>query len=225
VVEGRLSERSVRNLEPRADAALRFLVLRHGRSVANERGLIVSSFAHAGQAYGLTTLGRDQVTMSVTDAEGRGELSKPLALVSSPLLRARESAEVAGDILGASLVADDRLIERDFGDFEMGPDGAYERIWAADRRDPTHTRWGVESVTRVLRRAGAVVEEWARGGHTGTVLLCTHGDVASALLCASLGVALGRHREVGALETGAIEMLPAVELVLNAWAALPIESR
>ena len=39
----------------------------------------------------------------------------------------------------------------------------------------------------------------------GSALLVTHGDVASTLICASLGEPLRRHREVGGLATGQLE--------------------
>jgi probable phosphoglycerate mutase len=89
----------------------------------------------------------------------------------------------------------------------LGPDDAYERVWAEDRVNASHQSWGVESVSQVFRRARPVVEELARDVHAATVIVCTHGDVASALLCSSLGVPLEHHREVGALETGTLREL------------------
>ena len=159
---------------------------------------------NAGDAFGLTVLGRTQVRRSVTQALATGMLESPVLLVSSPLLRARESADIAAELLGVSPTIDARLSERGFGDFELEPDDRYERVWAADRRDATHRSWGVESVADVVGRAGPVVDEAALDEHAATVILSTHGDVASALLCSSLGVPLEQHREVGALETGTL---------------------
>jgi broad specificity phosphatase PhoE len=62
-------------------------------------------------------------------------------------------------------------------------------------------------VADVLLRAGPVVDELTSDGCIGTVILCTHGDVASTLLCASLDVPLEQHREVGALHTGVLHPL------------------
>jgi probable phosphoglycerate mutase len=202
----------------------RLFVLRHGRSLANEQGLIASRVEHAGDAYGLTPLGRDQVRRSVARAKSRRSLTSPLLLVSSPLLRARDSAEVAAEVLGVSPSVDERLRERDFGDLELGPDRAYARVWEADLGDPTHRRWAVESLTDVLRRAGAVVEELSRDPRVATVVLCTHGDVASTLLCASRGAPLGRHREVGALRTGALRRLRSVAPILQVLRCLRLSS-
>ncbi len=194
----------------------RIFLLRHGRSVANEEGRIASRLASAGEAYGLTPLGREQVRRSVRQAVADGVLEPPLLLVFSPLLRARESAEVAGGELGTSGVEDERLRERDFGELDLGPDTGYSEIWEMDRRDPTHGERGVESVADVLRRAGGLVEDVAGRRDIRTVVLCTHGDVASTLLCASSGSALNHHREVGGLGTGELRELPSVEGVLTA---------
>ena len=194
-------------------------LLRHGRSLANEKGLIVSHPSHATDAYGLTPVGREQVALSVAQAGAEGSLPPPVVIVSSPLLRARESAEVAAELLGARMSVDARLTERDFGELELGTDGLYGQVWEADSADPTHRRWGVESVADVLRRAGAVVEGLSREEPGATVVLCTHGDVASALLCASKRASLGLHRQVGALETGSLRRVPVVEPILEALRA------
>ncbi len=198
----------------------RVLVLRHGRSVANEEGVIASQPANAGEAYGLTPLGRAQVRRSVVRAVARGALAPPLWLVTSPLLRARESAAVAAQVLGVTPSVDARLTERDFGELELGPDARYGDVWAEDRSDPGHHRWGVESVAEVLARAGALVQELMHDGHAATLVLCTHGDVASTLLCAGRGAPLDRHREVGAVPTGGLRALRSADALLDAWRAL-----
>lgn len=186
---------------------MRLFLLRHGRSLANEQRRIASTPANAREAFGLVPIGRNQVLRSLKDAQEAGLLEPPVSLLSSPLLRARESIAVAEARFGASSRVDPRLSERDFGEFELKPDDHYEQVWARDRIDPTHRSWGVESVVDVLGRASAVADEYAGPGGSGTVILCTHGDVASILLCAALGAPLEQHREVGGLETGELREL------------------
>jgi broad specificity phosphatase PhoE len=193
----------------------RLFVLRHGHSVANERGLIASTVESAGEAFGLTELGREQISHALTRAHESGQLEPPVTIISSPLLRARESADIAATMLNESVKVDDRLVERGFGDFELESEERYEAVWQVDVRDPTHGTWGVESVVDVLARVRALVEEVmedvgdksVNGSPGGTVLLVTHGDVASTLICASMGSTLDRHREVGALHTGDLREL------------------
>ena len=177
----------------------RLYLLRHGRSEANELGLIASSVEHAGGAFGLSPEGRLQVRASIEAV--RAGLLEPVCVISSPLLRARETAEIAAGLCGADVRVDERLIERDFGELELESDDRYDSVWEIDRRDPTHRTWGVESVTDVLARLEPLIGE-LQSEALGSALLVTHGDVASTLVCASLGEPLHRHREVGGLATG-----------------------
>jgi probable phosphoglycerate mutase len=190
-----------------ADVVSRLYLLRHGQSVANVQRLIVSSPAAATESYGLTTTGREQVLRSVTEARASGVLSGRVHLLSSPLLRARESASIAGELLGVDVRVDPRLAERGFGELELKSDDRYEQVWAADREDPLHVRWGVESTSAILTRVAALLRDLQRVDADGVFLLCTHGDVASVSLCAARGVALSQHREVGAMATGEIKRL------------------
>ncbi len=197
-----------------------FCLLRHGQSEANVQKLIASSLAAAGAAFGLTGVGRAQVRDSVRAARDAGLLSGPWHIVSSPLLRARESASIAAEVLGTEVRIDARLAERGFGEFELGPDDHYERVWSSDRADPSHETWGVESTTSILRRARTLLRELHDEGKAGTFVLCTHGDVASVLLCADQRLALSQHRDVGALANGEIRRLSP-----DALAALSVHER
>lgn len=193
-------------------SSARHLLLRHGQSEANVRGLIASSFAAARESLGLTPTGREQVRRHVSEARAAGTWPQDarLYIVSSPLLRARESAAIAAEVLGVGVRVDDRLRERGFGELELTSDANYEQVWSADRLDPTHEQWGVESAASILRRVTELLTELESSDASGTFVLCTHGDVASVLLCASSGVALSQHREVGALGNGELRVVRSV---------------
>jgi broad specificity phosphatase PhoE len=188
----------------------RHLLLRHGESHANVRGLIASDPANAANAFGLTASGSEQIRRAVAEARAAGLLDASCRVVSSPLLRARESAAIVAESLGSGVRVDARLTERGFGALELTSDRNYDQVWAADREDPAHEGWGVESVTAILRRATALLRDLEAGEPAGTFVLCTHGDVASVLLCAARGHPLGRHREVGALGNGGIGVIGGV---------------
>lgn len=180
----------------------RFFLLRHGRSQANEAGLIVSDPGRGVQAYGLTAQGQAQVEQSVKAAQKAGLTDSALAIVSSPFLRAQETACIAARILAVpSIQTDDRLRERACGQLEMAQEETYERVWAQDRVDPEHRQMGVESVAEVWARSAALVRELDRGATDTTFVLVTHGDVASALLCGAARKDLRRHRDLYALQT------------------------
>lgn len=185
----------------------RLFLLRHGQSTANVQRLIVSHPSSAASAYGLTPTGMDQVRQSVTEARAAGIFQGRVHLLTSPLLRARDSAAIAGDILGTEARVEPRLIERGFGELELTPDDNYEQVWSADREDPAHRRWGVESTASILARVSELMGELTRMDVDGTFILCTHGDVASVTLCAAQGVALSQHRDVGAMANGEIRVV------------------
>jgi glucosyl-3-phosphoglycerate phosphatase len=184
-----------------------FFLLRHGQSEANVKGLIASSPAAAATAFGLTDKGRAQVHASLTSALATNILPQTCHVISSPLRRARESAEIAAEILGTVVRIDSRLAERGFGEFELLSDDHYERVWSEDRSDPTHEKWGVESASAILSRVSTLIQELQQADGSGAYVLCTHGDVASVLLCAASGVALTRHRDVGAMANGEVRSL------------------
>ena len=182
----------------------RYFLLRHGQSYANQQGLIVSIPAHAVGQYGLTFKGQREVEAHVARAKKEGKFSAPSLIVSSPFLRARQSAEIASRILNATIQVDERLRERSFGDFELTTDTNYQAVWTKDQQNPLHTEWGVESLAAVLYRTTSLVEELEQQVSDHSVFLCTHGDVASILVCGFLNAELSGHRELGAMGTGEV---------------------
>lgn len=183
-------------------SANRYVVLRHGHSQANDMGLVVSDLQRGKTAFGLTERGRAQVCTSVRTARDAGHLGRDVVVVSSPFLRAVETARLAVDLLSVhGFTQDERLRERFFGTFELGNDRVYPEVWEEDRHDPGHTKWQVESVAAVAARLHALRVDLDSRHHGDTLLLVGHGDVASILLCQAMGEDLRRHREVGALGT------------------------
>ena len=189
------------------------LVRRHCQSVANTDGIIASSLVNARESFGLTPIGREQVRQSVAKGLASGLLSPNTRVVSSPLLRARESAGLVAEALGATVRVDERLIERGFGSLELASDAHYGQVWRADRQDPSHREWGVENLVSILERVTALLREPDGVARDEAVVLCTHGDVASVLLCAAMGRPLSEHRDRGAMDNGelrALAVTPAV---------------
>ena len=150
---------------------------------------------------GLHATGREQASAAgeaFRDIVG----DRPVAILSSDFSRTFDTAKIVANAVDADVEAEPALRERDFGDFELGPNTAYEAVWEQDAIDATHTAWGVEAATAVLSRAaGAVrrVEETAREGHA--VLLVSHGDCLQILQTAFAGVDVAAHRSLPHLET------------------------
>jgi len=93
-----------------------YWVMRHGESETQLRGVI----DYGQKKYHLTTIGRSQVAVSVKKLKielGRRRKKVDL-IISSDVLRAKESAKIAASVLGAKkIVFDKRLHEMNFGIF------------------------------------------------------------------------------------------------------------
>lgn len=107
-------------------------------------------------------------------------------LVSSDLLRARETAEIVAAAIGLSLVCDARLRERHLGEWSGLTTAQVQARWPADfervqARDPLVRPGGGESIRDVALRARGFFEELARAGASGRIGVVAHGGVIRAL--------------------------------------------
>ena len=176
-------------------------VLRHGRSLANEAGLIVSDPVQGGSGYGLSERGAEQVRESVTAFRAGGDFRPGGRIYTSPFLRARETAEIAASVLQWPVEPPvDCLRERFFGQWDGTADRGYQAVWDRDALDPGHRQGGAESVLDVWARLSPFLEGLAGVGTP--VLLVTHGDVASVLVCGIHGRNFKEHRRGRTLGTG-----------------------
>jgi broad specificity phosphatase PhoE len=112
----------------------------------------------------------------------------PAALWTSPLLRARETAEIAGAALGLEPRADARLAESHRGRWEgrVTTDIAREEpeLWAAWRRGGAGFRFpGGESLAEHQERALAALDD-IRGGPLPALVVC-HGGTIRAIAAAA----------------------------------------
>ena len=186
--------------------ANRYFVMRHGHSLANELGIIVSHPENGCAGYGLSELGRSQVQQSLQRVSG---LDMQTLIISSDFQRARESAGIAHSMLGCAqqVSLEARLRERDFGEFELLSDSSYTEIWRADVIDPDNRWRGVESVNQVTRRVTSVIVELEHRFTGLSVLLVSHGDALQILQTAFARQAASSHRELDHLHTAEIRQL------------------
>ena len=189
----------------RAELQNRYFVLRHGQSEANQQGLIASSPQVARSEFGLTNCGREQVVGSID--QRRHDLGDIQRIYTSDFRRARETAEIAGELLGAPVEEATSLRERGFGEWDRQSDENYQTVWAADAEDSSHQRWGVESVTAVASRMCQFVSD-VDALHAGrTILIVSHGDPLQILITALRGQDLRSHRQLDALATAELRRL------------------
>ncbi|EWG98119.1 histidine phosphatase family protein [Halomonas sp. BC04] len=181
----------------------RYLLMRHGHSQANARGLIISTPERGLTAFGLSPQGVSQLDALLAD----WHWPTPTQILHSDFLRTTETAARVASHFALPLQREPRLRERHFGDLEGLADDRYPHIWALDARSAEHVEHGVESVASVAGRMQAVIEALEHTLSGETVLLVSHGDPLQILLTALEGQPLSRHRDREPLAPASLTVL------------------
>ncbi|MDQ4104386.1 MAG: histidine phosphatase family protein [Actinomycetota bacterium] len=156
------------------------ILVRHGQVAANAHGLL---------------LGRADPPLTETGYRQARALAKALPplirVVSSPLLRARQTAAVLADARNdcVDLEVDWRWIEMDYGDLDGQPATALpDETWRTWWRDPHFVPAGGESVAAVGLRVREACSELAGDAACGDVVVVSHVSPIKAALAWALGV-------------------------------------
>jgi broad specificity phosphatase PhoE len=150
-----------------------FLV-RHGQTDANARGLLLGRLDAT-----LNDTGRRQAA-----AVARA-LPRPDRVISSPLRRARQTAEA----FDTAVEVDERWIELDYGELDGLPLSTLdEEGWRAWRADVAYTPAGGESLAALGRRVRAACDDVATDAATGDVVVVSHVSPIKAAIGWALGV-------------------------------------
>lgn len=174
------------------------ILLRHGRSTSNT----AHTLAGRSEGVDLDERGAEQAAGLVARI---GELPVT-AIVHSPLLRCERTVAPLAAALALQPVADDRLIEVDYGSWTGRAIGELvkEPLWAVVQQQPSAAVFPEgEGLAQVQARAVAAVRERDRAlaeEHGADVLwvACTHGDVIKAVLADALGVHLDGFQRITA---------------------------
>lgn len=194
------------HLEPLKQLKNQYFALRHGESIANQKGLIVSSPANGVKNYGLSEEGRKQITNSVT---ANAKINSKTKIISSDFLRAHESARIAHQILGpdSNIQISEYLRERFFGDYELKDNTFYQNVWDDDQQDSSNTANKVESADAVLERTTSLISSLETSFEGEMFLLVSHGDALQILQTAFSKTATSAHRSLPHLDTAEIREL------------------
>lgn len=176
----------------------RLYLVRHGRTVLNAAGALRGRLDPP-----LDDVGRreaEHVAAFVAGSPG-----PVVAVVSSPLRRATETAGAIAARVGRAVDVDPDLVDRDYGE------------WAGRSREEVAARWGsldaapgVEDLARVQARARRALDAaGARGGDQTAVVVVAH-DVVNRVLLADLDPSLGPP-EALRQPTGCCNVLECVE--------------
>ncbi len=183
-------------------------VLRHGATEAT----LARRFAGAGGAdHALSDLGRGQAAAAAAEIVARGGAD---ALVCSPMLRARETAEVVAAATGLAPVVVDGLRECAFGEWDGLTFAEVMSRWpdlmSAWLADPEVAPPGGESLRQLYDRVGAALDGLRAAYPGGRVVAVGHVGTARALTARALVTPL--------LSMNRMELLPA-SLTTLTWYA------
>ena len=186
----------------------RYFALRHGKSQANELGIIVSHPENGENGYGLVDEGRVQVYESVKKALEGGVLGQHVVVASSPFKRARETGLIAQALIKTPhFRIENALRERHFGTLEKTGNQNYAMVNGLDAENADHTEHGVESVHAVLERTTGLILDLEEEYSGQSFLLASHGDTLQILQTGFEKIPGEHHRKLAHLNNGEIRQL------------------
>lgn len=145
---------------------MRFYLLRHGQTDWNIEGRLQ---------------GRKNMPMNGTGVRQIAELAEQLQkmnfqvdlIVSSPLDRAKQSAEIVAEKIGfvESIILDEDFIERSFG--------SAEGLVYSQEIDLNDEKYGAETIEEICKRAKVAIEKYMSGDDK-SILIVAHGAILAA---------------------------------------------
>jgi broad specificity phosphatase PhoE len=161
------------------------LFMRHGETAWNREGRVMGR-----QPVDLDDGGRAQVERAIPLAR----LLAPQRIISSPLARAMQSAQIiAAGIGGIEIEPDIRLEEVHYGRWETQtyPQLIRDPEYISYRRAPLESRTpGGETIAEVQSRGVAAVQDALRRAPSQRILFVSHGDIIRTVLCHYLRLGL-----------------------------------
>ncbi len=169
------------------------ILMRHGETAWNREKRIMGDLDVP-----LTEEGRAQCS-SAAELLAAFEIDR---IVTSPLVRAAESAGIVAHRLGLPVSTDPRLVEVRFGSWqgmtyaEVADDPRYHAYAA----DPVSNRTPGGETASIVQERGLESLATVRAGEC--VLFVTHGDIIRTMLCHFLATPLGEYRRLRADNCG-----------------------
>lgn len=177
------------------------VVVRHGRTPANAQGRL------------LGRLDPDLDEVGIAQARAVAEWIGPVdRVVTSPLLRARRTAEAFADSGADEIEVDERWIELDYGELDGLPVGEVPApTWEQLRGDPHWTPPGGESLAALHQRVADALDELLVTAREADIVVVTHVSPIKAVLSWVLGAdhQVAFRARVGQPSITRLEMGPA----------------
>jgi len=171
---------------------MRLIVVRHGETLWNRENRVLGH-----TEIELTERGRKQaqrLALALKD-------EKVTAIYSSPLRRARETADKIARVHNMGVVTDDALKELDAGELDgltfnevMERYGDFLKEWMEDA--PSLRMPGGESLAELYDRTWAALERIVSQHPDGAVILVSHSFAIMSIISRALGMSLSNFRRL-----------------------------
>ncbi len=159
------------------------MLVRHGRTSANANGLLQGRLDNELDAVGMQQAAQIAAALSLADPQ-------PDLIVSSPLLRARQTAEATAELLGLEISLDARWCELDYGEWDgMAIADIEPEHWQRWRADPSFAPPAGESLAQLNTRVAAACDELASEAADRQIAVFTHVSPIKAAVRWTLRVA------------------------------------
>ena len=155
-------------------------LVRHGEAENNQMGLFPDDEGHQ---YALTPRGREQVRITAKLLSG----AAAEAIVSSPVRRARETAELISEVTGLRGEIDDRLREAGLGALRgraLRQVLSEDSLWYEEYFQPW-SKYGVEKYASIQGRIAQALQE--RSSHASLIVI-SHLEPIRSVVARALGI-------------------------------------
>ena len=159
-----------------------YLTMRHGESEKNVTGIVTDAFD---APYPLTEKGKADAVSAAAAYKGKIDL-----IVTSPVLRAKETAEVVATELGLStesVVVDERLRELEHGVYDGKTVKEYYGDYPVSVEKFEQAPEGGETYNQLRARMGDCLDSLEAEYKDKTILIVSHGDPLMMLRAISCG--------------------------------------
>jgi probable phosphoglycerate mutase len=156
-------------------------LVRHGQTEANARRLLLGRADPP-----LSDVGRAQAGAVAGMLAGD---EPPIAVVSSPLRRARETAACIADVFSLDVDEEPAVIEMDYGEWDERPLAEIPaEVWTGWRDDVDFAAPGGESLRAVQQRVSECMERLMPRAVDGTIVVVSHVSPIKAAALWALGL-------------------------------------
>lgn len=169
-----------------------YCLVRHGEAENNVLNVLNSVGGR--KEYALTENGRSAIRATAEFLKGVA----PDFIVASPVLRARESAEIIRDALDVPLTIDSRLCEARFGSFEATDIQTFlDFMHEHGTRAIGAPELGVEGYMDIRERVRAFLESANAAFQGKKIVIVSHADPLQELYAELLGEPIGAEQGAG----------------------------